>query len=354
MRAQPESSATKALLDPLGAKYGDVQLALLVEKPPPARGWSFELKFDGYRILALKSGSATRLLSRSRRDWSAEFVAVADAVGALKARACVIDGEVCALNAEGASSFQLLQNRGVSTRIVYFVFDCLMLDGVDLRARPIEERRAKLATLVNTASRERGIVLSAAVETNPQELLKLACEAGLEGIVAKAAASPYVAGRTRTWLKIKCAHRQEFAIVGWLPLLKTRPAVGSLILALKHADGAFRFAGKVGTGFTEAKRRDLVTLLQRDESATPTAKDVPSFGGLVHFVNPRHVAEVSFTEWTDGGGIRHPSFQGLRADKTPDDCTREVPAVATSAAHDAEDGAPTKRGRSWSPPRRQR
>jgi bifunctional non-homologous end joining protein LigD len=308
--------------------YRDVQLATLVKEPPTGE-WTYELKFDGYRILALKAGTRVRLMSRRGQDWTEEFSSIARDVAELSRSTFVVDGEVCALDERGIPSFQLLQKRSApGTRLAYFVFDLLCDDGDDIRASPIEERRDRLTAMMQAGRPPPSITLSKAVAASPTLVLELARRAGLEGVVAKQKGSAYVGGRTRTWLKIKCSNRQEFAIVGWLPLLKSQPLVGSLILGLMQDDGHFHFAGKVGTGFDQQSRKTLHDLLSADASKTPTALDVPRFGGLVRFVVPRHVAEVSFTEWTAGGHVRHPSFQGLRRDKRPQECVRETPRTS--------------------------
>jgi bifunctional non-homologous end joining protein LigD len=220
-----------------------------------------------------------------------------------------------------------LQNRGRGARLAYFVFD-LLHDGADRRDHPIEERRPRLAGVVPSRNAKSSIQLSTAVETDGATVLRTACANGFEGVVAKQLGSRYTPGRSRTWLKIKCTLRQEFAIVGWLPLATSDRAVGSLVLALAGPGGTMRYAGKVGTGFDTKTRAALWTLLRKDETKAPTAQDVPKLGGAVHFVKPKHVAEVAFSEWTGGGHVRHPSFQGLRADKRPEECMREVPARA--------------------------
>ncbi|MDP9000898.1 MAG: DNA ligase D [Myxococcota bacterium] len=326
-------NAVQRSIEKLALGYQDVQLATLAAEPPAGPGWSYELKFDGYRILALKADAEVRLVSRNHQDWTDEFTSVAAAVSRLGAKDCALDGEICALDAQGRPSFQLLQNRAAAgTRLVYFVFDVLSLNGADFRRERWDLRRARLTALLRGADRKRGVILSTAAAADPNAVLKLACSAGLEGIVAKAIHAPYVAGRTKTWLKIKCTKRQEFAVVGWLPLLKSRPAVGSLVLALMQPDGAFHFAGKVGTGLSEKDRRSLFSLLNEDRVSSPVALGVPRFGGLVQFVRPRHVAEVAFTEWTAAGHVRHPSFAGLRSDKSPAECVREQPLRAAVSA----------------------
>jgi bifunctional non-homologous end joining protein LigD len=302
-----------------------VQLATLVKEPPVGESWTYELKYDGYRILAIKAGTEVRLVSRRAQDWTEAFEPVARDVGALASASAVLDGEVCALDARGVPSFQLLQRRGAAaTRLAYFVFDVLCDDGEDVRVHPLEERRRRLARMIGADSRA-SISLSKAITTDPAAALELACRAGYEGIVAKQKDSPYAGVRSKTWLKIKCTNRQEFAIIGWLPLVNSRTLVGSIILGLMEKDGKFHFAGKVGTGFDQASRKALFKQFARNPSKVATAVDVPRYGGLVRFVVPRLVAEVAFTEWTAGGHVRHPSFQGLRTDKKPQDCVKEIP-----------------------------
>jgi bifunctional non-homologous end joining protein LigD len=317
---------SKDRLDAIVERVGDVQTATLVKAVPEPAAFTYELKWDGYRMLAVKAGSAVRLVSRKRQDYTKEMASVARDAAEVDADECVLDGEICALDARGVPSFQLLQNRSRrKSSLVYFVFDLLWLDGKDVRGLPIEERRTMLARVVAGVNRKGSIVISSASEGDPRAILALACERGLEGIVAKRKRSTYTAGKKPTWLKVKCRLRQEFAIVGYLPLMETRDAVGGLLLALKDETGGFRYAGKVGTGFDEKTRVAVAKVLERDRVAKPSAKDLPKFDGIARYVEPRLVAEVEFAEWTEGGHIRHPSFQGLREDKTPDECVRETP-----------------------------
>jgi len=334
----------RATLDDLVARASSVQTATLVKSVPQPDRYTYELKWDGYRIVAVKAAGAVRLVSRKGQDYTREFAEVSRDVAALSAAECVIDGEVCALDARGVPSFQLLQNRlRRRSAVAFFVFDLLWENGEDLRDAPIEVRRERLTALVKGIDRSGTIVLSTASDGDPRAILDLACRRGLEGIVAKQKGSTYAAGRrSPTWLKVKCRLRQELAIVGYLPLLETRAAVGGLLLAVKE-EGGFKYAGKVGTGFDERTRVSLAKLLDADRTAKPTARGVPRFDDIAHHVVPRHVAEVEFTEWTEGGHIRHPSFQGLRADKTPDECVREVPI-------DADAHAPPRAPVSTAPP----
>ncbi len=297
----------------------------------PSR-YSYELKWDGYRIVAFKLGGAVRLVSRKGNDYTKEFPSIARDVAKLDAEEVVLDGEVCALDARGLPSFQLLQNRRRGVSLTYFVFDVLRRDGRDLRAQPIEARRAELADVIGEHDRRGSIVVSTASENDLTSVLDLACARGLEGVVAKQKGSSYIAGKRPTWLKIKCHARQELAVVGWLPLEGTRNAIGSLLLGVMEPDGRFHYAGKVGTGFDDRMRGEIARALAKTASKTPTAVGVPKLGGLVRFVEPRLVAEVRFTEWTESGHVRHPSFLGFRADKRPEECVREVPVHAAAPA----------------------
>jgi bifunctional non-homologous end joining protein LigD len=339
-RAGSHSRARTALANLVG-KLRDVQLATLV-KEIPAGAWIYELKWDGYRILAYKRGQDVCLMSRRANDWTADFRVVAEAVARLPAKECIIDGEVCAMSPKGVPSFQLLQNRrsGNAANLLFIVFDLLWIDGEDLRPRPIEERRARLERIMVDASANTLVRLSTAVEGDAKQILATACKAGLEGIVAKKKGSRYSGTRDQTWLKVKCTLRQEFAVVGYMPLGKTLPAVGSLLLALMGDDGDLHYAGKVGTGFDDKTRTALAKLLEIDRSPQPTASGAPKLGGLARWSKPKYVAEVEFTEWTDAGDIRHPSFRGLRKDKKPEECVRERPATVT---------APDARGRRRAP-----
>ncbi|MDB4938118.1 MAG: ligase [Labilithrix sp.] len=323
---------SKDRLDAIVERVGDVQTATLVKAVPEPHAFTYELKWDGYRILGVKAGAAVRLVSRKRQDYTKEMASVARDVATVDADECVLDGEVCALDERGVPSFQLLQNRTRRrSSLVYFVFDLLWLDGEDLRGRPIEERRKLLEQVVLGVNRKGSIVISSASEGDPRAILALACERGLEGIVAKRKGSTYSAGKKPTWLKVKCRARQEFAVIGYLPLMETRDAVGGLLLGVKDSpSGPLHYAGKVGTGFDEKTRVALAKMLEPDRVAQPVVKDVPRFDDIARHVKPRLVAEVEFTEWTEGGHIRHPSFQGLREDKTPDECVKEAPRESAS------------------------
>lgn len=320
-RRLPRDVAARSL-DALASHFGEVEKATLVRAlDGDEEDFRFEIKYDGYRILALKSRDDVRLVSRNGHDWTERFPSVAAAVGELDAAELVLDGEVCALDPEGRPSFNLLQNaRGA---ISYPVFDLLALDGRDLRDLPLEARRAELESVLGKPRPP--LALSSAIEgTRWREVLRVACAHGLEGVIAKRKGSRYAPGRQKDWQKLKCTRRQEFAVVGWQPLTGTRDRVGSLLLAVWH-DGGFAYAGKVGTGFDDQARRELVRAMRPSEE--PTAKGAPR---NANHVKPTLVAEVTFTEWTPEGRVRHPSFQGLRADKSPRECVREEPKNPSS------------------------
>ena len=327
-------------VEQIAKAIGQVQTATLVRSIPNGSAFTYELKWDGYRIVAVKAGDAVRLVSRKAQDYGAEFPAVVHDIASLAADECAIDGEVCALDERGVPSFQLLQNRmRRKVPIAFFAFDLLWLDGEDLRGRPIEERRKLLAKVMKRAAKTSTLVLSTATQGDWHAVLDLACTRGLEGIVAKQKGSTYEAGRRPTWLKVKCKLRQELAIVGYVPLLETQDVVGGLLLAVREKDGRFHYVGKVGTGLDDAMRARLARLLDADRSPTPTAVGAPKLHGLARWSTPKLVAEVELSEWTEGGHVRHPSFQGLRPDKRPEECVREVPADDAPGAGAANEEA---------------
>jgi bifunctional non-homologous end joining protein LigD len=305
-------------------------LATLVDAPPPEEAeWSFELKYDGFRVLAARSGGRTALWSRNQLDLGARFPAIARAVDELVVAEAVFDGEICALDDQGVPRFQLLQQGG-GAGLVLYAFDLLWLDGEDLRGRPLEQRRELLTSLLSNAAE--AIRLAEVVTPPAGRALADAAARGYEGIIAKRKGAPYQPGRSKLWLKIKAHMAQEVVIVGYLPHRALPRAIGSLLLAVRDK-GALISAGKVGTGFSQKQRRELYALLARDPVERPAATGLARAGGAV-FVAPKHVAQVAFSEWTGDGKLRHPSFLGLRPDKSPAEVVRErpVPADAVAAA----------------------
>ncbi len=293
-------------------------LATLVkELPRPASDWDFELKYDGFRVIAgLVSGGRVAMRSRNDLDLAPRFPTVHQALKKVVVREAVIDGEVAALDSAGVPHFQLLQDS--QGPLIYFVFDLLWLDGEDLRARPLAERRELLQSLLSNAPPDIQLSLQIA---DPKAFLATAAKKGFEGVVAKRKGSTYQPRRSSDWLKIKVLNAQELAIVGFTDSTASKTQLGALLLAVAEGN-ALRFAGKVGTGFSERLREDLRKRLARDEVKTPSAIEAPRMKDA-HWVKPRLVAQVAFTEWTSDGQLRHPSFLGLRDDKTPLETKRE-------------------------------
>lgn len=316
------------------------QLAKLVKQPPAGDEWLHEMKYDGYRIGCRVTGGVVTLISRNGKDWTEAFPEIVSAVEGLGVRAALLDGEVAMLMPDGRTSFQALQNvfNGGSRRpLVYFVFDLLHVAGETLIKRPLTERKQELLALLGKPSARSRIRYSEHVAGRGAEMFEQACRLKLEGIISKRADAPYKAGRNDLWVKTKCILRQEFVIGGFTDPEGSRQGIGALLVG--YYDGnAFRFAGKVGTGFTVSIARDLRRKLEKVEQRECPFTPRPAgwLGKHAHWTAPRLVGEVVFTEWTDEEKIRHPSFQGLRADKDPRSVTREraadVPAGAGARA----------------------
>ena len=304
------------------------QLATLVAAAPAGDEWLHEVKLDGYRILARIARGRARLLTRNRQDWTDHFPAVAAAAAALPVKEALLDGEVVALDRAGVSSFQALQEGAEGRSLAYVVFDLLFLDGRDLRARPLLERKKALARLLR-GRRGRIRYAEHVRGSGPQEYAR-ACRNGLEGIVSKRASAAYSAGRSQTWLKVKCVARQEFVIGGYTDPEGARTELGSLLLGVHDRAGRLLYAGRVGTGFTQATLADLGARLRRLARRTsPFAPQGPRPPArAAHWVEPVLVGEVAFTEWTRDGLLRHPAFEGLREDKPAAQVVREAPRAA--------------------------
>jgi bifunctional non-homologous end joining protein LigD len=320
--------------DPLPAY--EPQLARLVKHAPEGDDWLHEMKYDGYRIgCRIESGTVT-LTSRNGKDWTAAFPEIAEAASALGARQALIDGEVAILLPDGRTSFQSLQNvfsDGPRRGLVYFVFDLIHLEGRTLSSAPLEERKQALLHLVGGSTARGRIRFSDHVVGRGMEMFDHACRLGLEGIISKRRDAEYKPGRADTWLKTKCVLRQEFVIGGFTDPEGARQGIGALLVGVFAESGSLTFAGKVGTGFTVATARDLRRQLERIErSASPFSPSPPGrLSKHAHWVKPALIAEVAFTEWTDDGRIRHPSFQGLRRDREPRSVRREMPVDAPQA-----------------------
>jgi bifunctional non-homologous end joining protein LigD len=321
-------------LDKLIERYYEVELATLVDKPPEGPEWLSEVKFDGYRLLGFLSRGVFTFRTRNGKDWTDRFPSLSKALLSLKAKDAVLDMEAVILDQKGKSSFQALQNAlgeaGHSEKIVAYVFDLLYLDGKDLRGLSLIERKDKLETLLKHSGQD-ALRYSDHVAGRGAEMFAKACKTGLEGIVSKLASAPYLAGRQKSWLKIKCALRQEFIILGFSDARKGERALGALYLGYRQ-NRVLHYAGKVGTGFSMKSARDLVKRFTGLRVAQPVLTRAEATGlpagewRSVHWIKPELLCEVSFTEWTGDGHIRHPSFQGLREDKNAKEVKKEWPS----------------------------
>jgi bifunctional non-homologous end joining protein LigD len=303
------------------------QLAQLVKTPPVGDGWIHEVKLDGYRIGCRIEGRDVTLLSRRGNDWTGEFPEVVAAAKKLKTKAALLDGEVAAVLPDGRTSFQAMQGRregGVS--MAYFIFDLLHVDGEDLFAATVEERKTRLRTLLGKVPpaplRYVDHVVGGGVE-----FLTAACRLRLEGMVSKERSEHYrPAARHSSWQKSKCLLRQEFVVGGWMT--SVTGGLGALLLGY-YDEGRLIYSGKVGTGFQHVEKELLARLASAKAAKTPFEVNAPRGAPVrdAHWIAPSLVVEVAFTEWTNDGNIRHPSFQGIREDKSPKDVVREKPTA---------------------------
>ncbi len=309
-------------------------LATLRATAPEGQGWVHEIKFDGYRIQARLDHGEVRLLTRKGLDWTGKFPNVAAAIAELPARTALIDGEVVVETERGVSSFSGLQaalKAGDRDRFIYYVFDLLHLDGHDLTGLPLIERKAELARLVGRARRG-PIVYSEHFEGSGEVVLRHACGMSLEGIVSKRKDAPYSSGRSDAFLKIKCANAQEFVVGGYSPSTVLPRAIGALVAGY-YDRGSLVYAGRIGTGYTQAVARDLWKRLHPLEIKAPTFDRIPPEEARrrdVRWVEPKTVIEAQFRGWTADALVRQAAFKGVREDKPPREVVRELPA-ATAA-----------------------
>ncbi|MEO8249242.1 MAG: DNA ligase D [Burkholderiales bacterium] len=315
------------------------QLATLAFEPPKAKAdWFYEIKFDGYRLLARIERGQARLFTRNGHDWTERMPRIAQALQSLPLEGGWLDGEVVLPRDDGIPDFQALQNafdEDETQRLVYYLFDLPFANGHDLRAAPLRERRAALEALFVDLPKGVARILrfSAALDVRPSNLLASACQLGFEGVIGKRRDSSYVSRRSNDWIKLKCSLRQEFVICGFTDPQGSRAGFGSLILGVHDGEGELRHAGNVGTGFTEKSLADLHRRLTALETKQPPFKNIqaiPAKGR--HWVEPKLLAEVAFAAWTSSGRIRHSVFHGLREDKKTRAITREQAALPARPA----------------------
>jgi bifunctional non-homologous end joining protein LigD len=301
-------------------KWLQPMLATLTDGPFDDPGWVFEDKYDGFRMVAkIESGKVT-LYSRNGQVISGNYIEVARALEGVKGDA-VIDGELVALDENGVSHFQLLQNAlRRRAKLLYCAFDLMFQNGEDLRAMPLIERKKRLKAIL---PKHRLVAFSRHRKTFGTMFFEEAGRKGLEGIMAKRASSKYLSGaRTDDWLKIKTSKRQEVVIAGFTAPKKTRPFFGALVLAVRDGD-AWRYIGHVGTGFSHAALEELHGKLIRLKTAKSPFTRKVNDEAVTTWVKLALVAEVKFTEWTSSGEMRHPVYLGLREDKRAVDVVRE-------------------------------
>jgi DNA ligase D-like protein (predicted ligase) len=308
------------------------QLATLTRERFSSPEWIFERKLDGERCLAFAGPDGVRLMSRSKHDITRTFPEIAAALAAQHRGDLIVDGEIVAFEGAQTRFGRLQQRLGVASPsdkllhdypVYYYLFDVLYADGRDTRPLPLTERKKLLAEAVTFRDPLR---FTEHRERDGEALSRQACRDGWEGLVAKRANAPYTGTRSRDWLKFKCENAQEFVIGGYTDPQRSRVGFGALLLGYYGKDGGLVYAGKVGTGFDNQMLRALhaaLAGLEQDHSPF-SAGPLTGLRG-VHWVKPRLVGQVGFSEWTDAGELRHPRFQGMRDDKDPRDVVRELP-----------------------------
>ena len=307
-----------------------LMLATLTDRRDFGDDWLLERKLDGERCVARKDGGDVRLESRTGKDLTGTYPEVRTAVAAQRARDLLLDGEVVAYDGEQTSFSRLQQRLGVANPspqhvaaypVVYCVFDLLEVDGEDLTGRPLLERRARLARAIRPTA---ALQLTEAWRGDSERRFAEACRSGWEGLIAKRADAPYAPGRSKQWLKLKCAWEQEFVVGGYTDPAGSRTDFGALLVGY-YENGRLRYAGKVGTGYTAATLRDLGARLRELETSESPFADAKPIPRGTHWTRPELVAQIGFAEWTRDGRLRQPRFLGLRDDKRPSEVVRERP-----------------------------
>jgi bifunctional non-homologous end joining protein LigD len=307
-----------------------LMLATLTDRRDFDRDWLLERKFDGERCVARKVGDEVRLESRSGKDLTSTYPEVRAAVAAQRPSGLLLDGEIVAYDGDQTSFTRLQQRLGVANPspeqmakfpVVYCVFDLLEVDEQDLRDRSLLERRARMDDTIQSGS---ALERAESWSGDSRRRFSEACRSGWEGLIAKQADAPYVAGRSKYWLKLKCVWEQEFVIGGYTDPSGSRTHFGALLLGY-YEQGSLRYAGKVGTGFTKETLHELGPRLRRLETPDGAFVDARPIPRGTHWTQPQLVAQIGFAEWTSDARLRQARFLGLRDDKSASEVVRERP-----------------------------
>ena len=318
------------------------QLATLANTPPEHGEWLYELKFDGYRLMARLGDASVNCFTRNGHDWTTKLPQLAQSLAALSNAGMAdtwLDGEIVALNDQGIPDFQMLQKAfeapgrcGATTAITYYVFDIPFFQACDLRGVALSQRRELLENLLDRQT-IRNIRFSAAFDAPSKDLMRSACKLGLEGLIGKRADSPYESRRSTSWIKLKCGKRQTFLICGYTDPKGARTGLGALLLGFHDDSGKLQYAGKVGTGFGEKTLTELTRAVKKITiSVSPFTGKLP-MAGKPHWVKPTLLADVSFAEWTNTGRIRHGVFRRLLDEKKSQVSLPDTPSMKTITKH---------------------
>jgi bifunctional non-homologous end joining protein LigD len=316
-------------------KWIKPQLSRVVDEAPAGNGWLHEIKYDGYRMHARIDGGNIQLVTRTGLDWSHRYKRTIEALRSLRVKSAYLDGELCALNADGVPVFSRLQaamDEGQTDQLVFFAFDLLFLNGQSTAQLPLIERKERLHRLFRKEIA--GLRFTEHVLTDGPRFREHACKLGLEGVISKRIDRPYAPGERGIWVKSKCLNREEFVVVGWTDPEGSRRHIGALLLGYYTEDGRLHYAGRAGTGMNDRELERLAGVLAPLQAPTmPLAAPPPRdnrFGSplklsKVHWVRPEVVVEVTYLTWTEGGLLRAVSYQGQREDKPAKQVVRSIP-----------------------------
>lgn len=319
-------------------RFRPFQLCTLTDGIPVAADWLFEMKFDGYRAQIAISGPEVVVYTRNGHDWTRQFKVILPPLRSLTKGSALIDGEIVAIDSAGKTNFSLLKT-GIAAGmpLKFYAFDLLELNGDDLASETLRERKERLADLLGDREPDDALQYSSHIAGHGQKVFETMCAGGHEGVIAKRADGRYVGDRTSSWLKIKCTKRQEFVVGGYRPSDSGR-GMASLILGT-YENGKLVYRGRVGTGFTEAMRDNILAQLEKRRLEKPAFAAIPrDIARRARWVKPELVAEVTYSEITPDGSLRHPSFEGMREDKRADQVVMEVPKPVGSATAKLDPG----------------